>query len=488
MTAVPRRRSEEKRAVHRPQAEATGDLFAPSSEAEPAESPLLNREDLAEPENAPPAPLAWRMRPRSFEEFVGQEHLIGPAALLRRAVETERFSSLIFYGPPGSGKTALAGVIASAVGAAFVPLNAVTSGVADLRAAIRDASLRWRTGGRRTILFIDEIHRFNRAQQDALLPDVERGTVILIGASTQNPFFAVIPALASRSLIYELRPLGDEEIETIVDLALADRERGLGSIAVRLTPEARGFVVRSSGGDARRALNALEMATAVASPDSEGTLVIDRAVLEEIFQKKALVYDSGDPHYDTASAFIKSLRGSDPDAAIYWMAKMIMGGEDPLFVARRLVISAAEDVGNADPRALQVAVAAFHAVREIGMPEGRIPLAQAAVYIACAPKSNAAYLAIDAALSEIESGRVLAVPPHLRDASYRSAARLGSGKGYIYPHDAPGHAARQDYLPESRFYYFPSDQGEEEEIGKRLKHLRRIVRGEPPPDPGGEEG
>lgn len=490
MTAVSRRRSEEKRAVHPPRAaDGARDLFAPSAETEPAEAALQDGPDgLAEAESAPPAPLAWRMRPRSFEDFVGQAHLVGPASLLRRAVETERFASLIFYGPPGSGKTALAGVIANTVGAAFVPLNAVTAGVADLRAAIRDANLRWRTSRRRTILFIDEIHRFNRAQQDALLPDVERGTVILIGASTQNPFFAVIPALASRSLVYELKPLGDEEIETIVDRALADRERGLGTIAVRLTPEARGFVVRSSGGDARRALNALEMATAVAPPDSEGTLVIDRAVLEEIFQKKAVVYDSGDPHYDTASAFIKSLRGSDPDAAIYWMAKMIVGGEDPLFIARRLVISAAEDVGNADPRALQVAVAAFHAVKEIGMPEGRIPLAQAAAYIACAPKSNAAYAAIDAALSEIETGRVLAVPPHLRDASYRSAARLGAGKGYVYPHDAPGHAARQDYLPESRFYYFPSDQGEEEEIGKRLKHLRRIVRGEAPRDSGGEEG
>ncbi len=411
------------------------------------------------------------MRPRDLSEFVGQEHILGPGKLLRRAIETDRFMSLILYGPPGVGKTALAHLIAERSSAHFVPLNAVTAGVADIRKVAQESALE-RSQSKRTILFIDEIHRFTRVQQDALLPDVERGNITLIGASTSNPFFAIIPALSSRSQIFEFTPLKDEDIKTIVLRALADKERGLGNLKVDLTPEALEFIVARANGDGRRALNALELGALSTAPDASGTIRYDLHTAEESIQKKALVYDE-DEHYDTISAFIKSMRGSDPDATLYWMAKMIYAGEDPLFIARRIVIAASEDVGNADPRAIFVATAAYQAVERIGMPEGSIPLAQAAVYVATAPKSNASYLGIKEAIKDVEEGRLLPVPDHLKDAHYKGAARLGRGKGYRYPHDYPGHYVAQDYLPQKREYYRPTEQGEEKRIKERLAGLKK---------------
>jgi putative ATPase len=411
------------------------------------------------------------MRPRDLSEFVGQEHILGPGKLLRRAIETDRFMSLILYGPPGVGKTALAHLIAERSRAHFVSLNAVTAGVADIRKVTHEAALERSQSGKRTILFIDELHRFTRVQQDALLPDVERGNITLIGASTQNPFFAIIPALSSRSQIFEFKPLKDEDVKTLMLRALEDTERGLGNLRVKLTPDVLEFIVARSNGDARRALNALELGVLSTAPGADGTILFDLHTAEESIQKKALVYDE-DEHYDTISAFIKSLRGSNPDAALYWMAKMIYAGEDPLFIARRIVIAASEDVGNADPRALIVATAAYQAVERIGMPEGSLPLAQAAVYVAAAPKSNAAYLGIKEAMKDIEEGTILPVPDHLKDAHYKGAARLGRGKGYKYPHDYPGHYVAQDYLPQKREYYRPTEQGEEKRIKERLAGLK----------------
>ncbi len=412
------------------------------------------------------------MRPRTLSEFAGQEHILGPGKLLRRAIEADRFTSLILYGPPGSGKTALAHLIAEQSQAHFIPLNAVTAGVADVRRVTQEAGEERARSGRRTIVFIDEIHRFTRVQQDALLPDVERGTITLIGASTQNPFFSIIPALSSRSQIFEFKPLENGDLSRIIERALSDRERGLGSRNVELTGEARDFIIARAGGDARRALNALELSVLSTAPGPDGRTFVDLAVAEESIQKKALVYDE-DEHYDTISAFIKSMRGSDPDAALYWLAKMVASGEDPLFLARRIVIAASEDVGNADPRALVVATAAYQAVERIGMPEGAIPLAQAAIYVASAPKSNASYLGIKAAMKDIEQGQVMPVPDHLKDASYRGAARLGRGKGYKYPHDYPGHYVDQDYLPQKRVYYRPTEQGEERRIREHLAGLKK---------------
>jgi putative ATPase len=412
------------------------------------------------------------MRPRDLSEFAGQEHILGPGKLLRRAIEADRLMSLILYGPPGVGKTALAHLIAERSNAHFVPLNAVTAGVADIRKVAQESALERTSGGKRTILFIDEIHRFTRVQQDALLPDVERGNITLIGASTSNPFFAIIPALSSRSQIFEFKPLQDEDLKTLLLRALADKERGLGYLAVKLEPEALDFIVVRSNGDARRALNALELGVLSTAPDASGTILYDLHTAEESIQKRALVYDE-DEHYDTISAFIKSMRGSDPDATLYWMAKMIYAGEDPLFIARRIVIAASEDVGNADPRAIFVATAAYQAVERIGMPEGSIPLAQAAVYVAAAPKSNASYLGIKEAIKDVEEGRLLPVPDHLKDAHYKGAARLGRGKGYRYPHDYPGNYVAQDYLPQKREYYRPTEQGEEKRIKERLAGLKK---------------
>jgi len=423
------------------------------------------------------APLAWRMRPRDLSEFVGQEHILGPGKLLRRAIESDRIMSLILYGPPGVGKTALAHLIAERSQTKFISLNAVTAGVADIRRVTQEAIGERTERGKRTILFIDEIHRFTRVQQDALLPDVEQGTITLIGASTSNPFFSIIPALASRSHIAEFKPLAEADIESLLRRAMSDNVRGLGNLAITITPDALAFIAQRSGGDARRALNALETGALSTPAGPDNIIFFNMQVAEESIQKKALAYDE-DEHYDTISAFIKSMRGSDPDAVLYWMAKMITAGEDPLFIARRIVIAASEDVGNADPRALVLATAAYQAVERIGMPEGAIPLSQAAVYVASAPKSNASYLGIKEALHDVETGRLLPVPDHLKDAHYKGAARLGRGKGYHYPHDFPDHYVAQDYIPQKREYYRPTEQGEEKRIKARLAALKDRYREE----------
>jgi putative ATPase len=415
-------------------------------------------------------PLAARMRPQSVDEFVGQEHFFGPGKLLRRMLEADRLGSLIFYGPPGTGKTALAHVIAQHTRCRFRPLNAVAAGIKEVRELLHEARSELEATGTRTILFVDELHRFNRAQQDVLLPDVEEGRVILIGATTQNPFFAINSPLLSRSQIFTFEPLSRAQIKTLIDRALADRERGLGDIPVNMRPEAADFLAEMSDGDARRALAAVEVGVLSAERRPvEFTL----EVAHDSIQRKALDYDAtGDAHYDVASAFIKSMRGSDPDAAVYWLARMLEAGEDPRFIARRIVICASEDVGNADPQALVVAAAALQATEFVGLPECQLALAQAVTYIATAPKSNAATLAISKAREDVRGGRTLAVPKHLRDASYRGAAQLGHGAAYHYSHDFAGGWVEQEYLPEVRRYYEPVDRGYEAEIRKRLETLR----------------
>ncbi|MBI3323279.1 MAG: replication-associated recombination protein A [Candidatus Omnitrophica bacterium] len=423
----------------------------------------------------PDSPLAARMRPRDLSEYVGQEHLLGPGKILRRAIEADRLTSVILYGPPGCGKTALGFLIAARTKAHVERINAVAAGVDDLRRAIEAARMRRRTSGRRTILFIDEIHRFNKAQQDVLMPEVEQGTVILIGATTHNPFFSLVSPLLSRSLVAELKPLSREHLKALIRRALADEERGLGSMKVKLAEEALEFLAETAEGDARRALNGLELACFTTPPGKDGVARITLTEAQESVQKKAVVYDRDeDAHYNTVSAYIKSMRGSDPDAALYWLAKMIYAGEDPRFIARRLVICAAEDVGNADPQALVVANAAAQAVEFIGMPEGRIPLAQATVYVATAPKSNASYMGLEKATKEVESGRTMEVPEHLKDASYPGAKRLGHGEGYKYAHSFPGHHVEQEYLPEKKRYYEPADQGFERQIRERLARWRQV--------------
>jgi putative ATPase len=437
-------------------------------------------DERAEDEAPAYAPLAARMRPRTLDEYVGQEHLIGPGRLLRRAIEADRVGSVILYGPPGSGKTALAYVIASVTQSSFVGISAVVATVGDLRQVAADAGNRLRTTGRRTTLFLDEIHRFNKAQQDVLLPFVEQGVLTLIGATTYNPFFYLNAALVSRSKILPLRPLDDGAIRTIVRRALADAERGLGAHRIELSDEGLEHIITVSDGDARKALNALEIAALSTPPGRGGAVVVDRQAIEESIQRKAVVYDhDGDQHYDTASAFIKSMRGSDPDAALYWLAKMLEAGEDPRFIARRVVIASAEDVGNADPRALSVATAAFQAVEFVGMPEAQIPLAQAVVYVATAPKSNASYMGISKAREAVQQEKVREVPVHLRDANYAGAKRLGHGEGYKYAHDFEGHIVEQEYvagaqrdLREGERFYVPSDQGYERTIAERLEYWR----------------
>ena len=423
---------------------------------------------------APPKPLAARMRPRTLDEFVGQTDLVGPGKLLRRAIEADRITSLILYGPPGTGKTALAHIVARAARSQFEPLNATSSGVEELRKAMARTKERARTDGKRTILFIDEIHRFNKAQQDVLMPDVEQGNPILIGATTLNPFFAIVPALLSRSLVCEFKPLSTSDIRTLLARALKDNERGLGQMKLRADDEALAHLAEVCDGDARRALNALEVAALTTPHDDDGMIHVTLSAVEESIQKKAVVYDrQGDAHYDSISAFIKSMRGSDPNATLYWLAKMLYAGEDPRFIARRIVICAAEDVGNADPHALVVATAALHASEFVGLPECRIPLAQAAVYIACAPKSNAAYLGIEKAMKDVEEGRTLEVPTHLKGASYQGAKQLGRGIGYKYAHDFPGHHVDQEYVPTSTIYYEPTDMGFEKTIKAWLQSLKK---------------
>jgi putative ATPase len=421
------------------------------------------------------------MQPRTVEEFLGQEHFMGKGKLLWRMLKADRLSSLIFYGPPGTGKTALAHVVANTTRGRFVELNASGSGVAEVRDVLGEARTLLETSGARTVLFVDELHRFNRAQQDVLLPDVERGIVVLIGATTLNPFFSINSPLISRSQIFEFKPLSPGDIRTIMRRALADEERGFGKLDVRVTDEALDFLAQTSDGDARRALNAIEIGVLSQEVRKGESVPYDIEIAQESIQRKALVYDgTGDEHYDAASAFIKSMRGSDPDAAIYWMARMLEAGEDPRFIARRMVICASEDVGNANPQALVVATAALQAVEFVGMPEAQIPLAQAVTYIAGSPKSNAAYLAIAEAMKDVKEGRTIAVPAHLKDASYPGAKRLGRGHGYKYAHDFEGHWVDQDYLGVAKEYYRPTMEGFEAKIRERLEGLRRKGRKEGP--------
>lgn len=421
------------------------------------------------------SPLASRMRPRTLDEFVGQEEILAAGSMLRRLIENDRLGSAIFYGPAGCGKTTLAFIIGEQSAAQFTTFSAVTSGVADVRQVVADAKRYRVESGLRTILFVDEIHRFNKAQQDAFLPHVEDGTIVLIGSTTENPFFYVNAPLVSRSRVFRFEPLTPAAIEVLVRRTLDDA-RGLAGVEVTLEPEALQHLCESSNGDARCALSALEAAVDAAQAENEARIVTLRLV-EEGLQRVAITYDkSGDNHYDTISAFIKSMRGSDPDAAIYWLAKMLSAGEDPRFIARRLVIAAAEDVGNADPLALVIATAAARAAEQVGMPEAQIPLAQAVSYVAAAPKSNAANKAINRAMDEIADNGAKPVPIHLRDASYRGAKQLGHGDDYLYPHDFPDHFVAQEYLPTDAKggpYYEPTDQGFEKKIAERMKERKK---------------
>jgi putative ATPase len=420
-------------------------------------------------------PLAARMRPTTLDEFVGQQHFLGEGKLLRRLLKADRLGSVIFYGPPGTGKTTLARLLATASKRRFVQLNAVTSGVKELREVLEKARSELATGGLRTLLFIDEIHRFNKTQQDALLPDVEEGVVTLVGATTANPFFAVNSALVSRSRVFEFQALSHDDIKALLKRALSDKYRGLGEQAVHLHDNALEFLAEASDGDARRALSALEVG--VLSSD-ERPLEFTRQLAEESVQRKAVQYDAtGDAHYDAASALIKSIRGSDPDAALYWTARMLEAGEDVRFLCRRLVILASEDVGNADPQALPLAVATMQACEFVGLPECKLTLSQCVCYLACAPKSNAATVAIEEASHDVREQRLLPVPVHLRDAHYAGAKRLGHGQEYQYAHDDPEGVVAQDYLGVEREYYRPVPRGFEAELAERLKLLRAQVRG-----------
>ncbi len=414
-------------------------------------------------------PLAARMRPKSLDEFVGQAHFLGPGKLLRRMLQADRISSVIFYGPPGSGKTSLAQLIAANTRSHFAQLNAAASGVKELRAALEEARKRLESSGERTVLFVDELHRFNKSQQDVLLPDVEEGIVSLVGATTQNPFFSLVAPLVSRSQIFEFKAVPAAEIRAVLERALGDRERGLGEHGIQADDDALEFLADICDGDVRRALTALEIAVLSIAESGQR---LDLAVAQESIQKKAIQYDAdGDEHYDAASALIKSMRGSDPDAAIYWLARMLEAGEDPRFLARRIVIAAAEDVGNADPQALILANAAAQATEFIGLPECRIPLAQAVTYIATAPKSNASYAAINAAMEDVRTQRILPVPKHLKDAHYGGAKQLGHGEGYQYAHNSETGWVDQDYLGVERTYYEPVDRGFEAEIRRRLAEI-----------------
>ncbi len=440
----------------------------------PADLFDLHARDLQRSE----APLAARMRPRTLEEFVGQEHILGPGKLLRRAIETDRlFSSIILWGPPGTGKTTLAMIIANTTKSHFETLSAVLAGVADIRRVVTEARERRGMHGQRTILLVDEIHRFNKAQQDALLPHVEDGTIILIGATTENPYFEVVGPLLSRSRVFQLRPLTEVQTETLLRRALADGERGYGRRRILATDEALAHLAHVAGGDARAALNALELAVESTPPDPDGVVRLTLEVAQESIQRRAVRYDrAGDEHYDTISAFIKSVRGSDPDAALYWLAKMLYAGEDPEFIMRRLLILAGEDIGLADPHGVVVAAACAQALQYVGLPEAQYHLALATLYLATAPKSNSAG-ALFRALAVVEQEGQVEVPDHLKDAS-RDGAALGHGRGYLYPHDFPGHWVAQEYLPwalRGKRFYEPSDQGYEREIAERLARWRAML-------------
>jgi len=424
--------------------------------------------DLFKSKNDKNLPLAVRMRPSNLDELYGQEHIIGKKKLLRRAMEADRLSSVILFGPPGTGKTSLAWCIANMTKADYVAINATTSNVEELRKIIARAK---KTEGK-TILFIDEIHRFNKAQQDVLLPDVEEGSLILVGATVHNPYFTLTSALLSRSIVCELKALGVEDLKAIINNALNDNERGLGNLKIRMDKKALNFLAKSCEGDARRALSALELGALTTPASKDGFINFDLEIAQETIQKKAVVYDRDeDGHYDTASAFIKSMRGSDPDAAIYWMAKMLYAGEDARFIARRVCILAAEDVGNADPLALVLANAALQISEFVGMPEARIPLAQAVIYVASAVKSNASYLAIEKATQDIKDNKVQDVPDYLKDAHYKGAEKLGHGEGYKYSHNYPGHFVKQQYMPKKERYYEPTNIGHEAKIKERLEKL-----------------
>lgn len=423
------------------------------------------------------SPLASRMRPTSLDEVVGQQHIIGKDKLLYRAIMADKISSIIFYGPPGTGKTTLAKVIANTTSAEFTSINATAAGKKDMEQVVENAKNMRGMYGKKTILFIDEIHRFNKGQQDYLLPFVEDGTVILIGATTENPYFEVNGALLSRSIIFELKPLSQEDIKTLIRRALTDSAKGLGSYGAVIDDDALDFLSDMANGDARSALTAIELGVLTTEPSADGKIHITLSVASECIQRRVVKYDkSGDNHYDTISAFIKSMRGSDPDAAIYYLARMLYAGEDVKFIARRIMICAAEDVGNADPQALQVAVAAAQAVERIGMPESQIILAEATNYVACAPKSNASYLSIDAAMHMVVNGQTPPIPVHLQDSHYKSAGKLGHGIGYQYAHDFKNHYVAQQYLPDAlagtRFYE-PTDMGYEKQIRDHLEKIRR---------------
>jgi len=423
------------------------------------------------------SPLADRVRPRILEEFVGQDHLLGEGKVLRQAIETDHLPSMILWGPPGSGKTTLAMIIASTTGAQFSAFSAVLAGVKEIKEVVQEAREEWKYQKRRTILFVDEIHRFNKAQQDAFLPHVEKGTIILIGATTENPSFEVISPLLSRSKVFTLNPLAEKEIEVILSRALTDEERGLGKYQTAIETEVIKGICQLANGDARAALNTLEMLVLTTNPDEKGVRQIKKEDLKEVLQRKAYLYDkSGEEHYNLISALHKSLRGSDPDAALYWLGRMLEAGEDPLYIARRMIRFASEDVGMADPRALQVAVAAMEAFHFVGLPEGNLALAQAAVYLATAPKSNALYSAYQEVAKDVRELENMPVPLHIRNAPTSLMRDLGYGKEYKYPHNYPDHFVEEEYLPENlkgRIYYHPTEQGFEREIKKRLEDWRR---------------